>query len=114
MNHKSNCMATKLSYLPLFIIHQNEIYKNHILSIDNLDITIIPFEHECEATKFISNTIIITTQDFANHIPHLPTIDHTYKNLRILTDYLLENNLYHKNDKEPTLVSAGPSGYNIL
>ncbi len=114
MNLESNCMATKRSYLPLFIIHQNEIYKNHILSIDNLEITIIPFEHECEATKFISSAIIITTPDFANHIPHLPIIDSTYKNLDTLADYLLKNNLYHKNDKEPTLISAGPSGYKIL
>ena len=114
MNRESKCMKTKQSYLPLFIIHQNEIYKNHILSIDNFEITIIPFEQECETTKFISNAIIITTPDFINHIPHLPIIDATYKNLGILTDYLLKNNLYLKNDKEPTLISAGPSGYKIL
>lgn len=108
-------MRIRCSFLPLFILHQNKIYRNCILSInENGDIIIKPFEQECEATQFISSAILIANNRILKHISMLPIINSKYSNLSELSSYLQKNDLYLQNDEEPTLISAGPSGYFII
>lgn len=81
---------------------------------ENGVITIQPFEQECEATHFVSNAILIANNNIPKHISKLPIIDSNYTNLSKLSSYLYNNDLYIQDEEEPTLVSAGPSGYFII
>lgn len=107
-------MARHNSILPLAVIHLHKVYRNHIIRIKEREIILTPFTQECEATCFISSFIIISNQKIKTLINKLPIIDEGYKNINQLTTFLYENDLYAHNDEEPTLISAGPSGYKIL
>lgn len=102
-----------ISLLPLAVIHQNGIYRNHILKITTNKVELTPFEGECEATRFISAVIIVANQNVASFLDKLPKIGESYSNLPELAEFIASNNLYI-NKEEPTLVSASPSGYQII
>lgn len=107
-------MAKYNSILPLAVIHHNKIYRNHIVRINEREILLTPFKQECEATYFISSFIVITNSKISTFINNLPSIIEGYKNIDQLITFLSENDLFAYNDEEPTLISAGPSGYKIL
>lgn len=102
-----------VSLLPLAVIHQNTIYRNHILKITNNRVDLTPFDRECEATKFISTAIIVANSNIVSILEKLPKIGESYNNLPEIAEFLYTNNLYI-NDEEPTLISASPSGYQII
>lgn len=107
-------MATSNSLLPLAVIHNNQIYRNLIIRINGKAIALIPFEQECEATRFISSFIIVSNPKIEKYIDNLPSITDGYKNIDQLITFLSNNDLFAHNDEEPTLISASPSGYKIL
>lgn len=107
-------MATKQSYLPLAVVCQNHIYRNHIISINGSTIELIPFERECEATRFISSVIIVANENIIPMLDAMPLIGEGYKNIAEVANFLNDKKLYAQNDEEPTLISASPSNYSIL
>lgn len=107
-------IKNKISLLPLAIIHQNRIFKKHILIVDGGKITLQPFQQECESTKFISAIIIIANKNVISFMNTLPIIGKAYSNLEDITLFLHNNNLYTINDEEPTLIIADSSGYHVL
>ena len=103
-----------MQLLPLAIIHQHKIYRNHILSYNFNDIAIYPFERECESTRFISNVVIIANLYIRDHLNSIPQIGECYINFNDVMNYLQKHNIYLNNGEEPTLISASPSGYEII
>lgn len=107
-------MATKCSILPLAVIWNNDVYRNHILTINNDSFSLIPFEQECEATRFISAIIILANDHILSHISTLPKIGERYENIPEVIKYLNQHNLFAKKNEGLTLISASPSKYSIL
>ena len=107
-------IQNRISLLPLAIIHQNNIFKKHILIVDGKKITLQPLQQECESTKFISAIIIIANKNALSFMNTFPLIGKTYSNLEDITSFLQNNNLYTINDEEPTLIIADSSGYHVL
>lgn len=107
-------IKNKISLFPLAIVHQNKIFKKHILIVDGERITLQPFQQECESTKFISAIIIIANKNVLSFMNTLPIIEKTFSNLEDILLFLQNNNLYTTNDEEPTLISADSSGYHVL
>ena len=103
-----------MQLLPLAIIHQNKIYRNHIISFKNGNLLIYPFERECEATRFISAIIIVSNKKAQQHIPDLPKIEEGYRNIAEIKTFFQNKDLYlHKKDV-PTLICADTLGFKIL
>lgn len=103
-----------VSLLPLAVIHQNNIYRNHILKITNDRVELTKLERECEATKFISSVIIVANNNIVSHLNQLPKIGENYNNLPEIAEFLKLNKFYNNNE-ELTLISASPSsGYQII
>lgn len=109
MNPKTN-----LSILPLAVINENKILRNHILKRSGKNISIIPFKQECEATKFISAIVIIANSRIKSTLTKLPPLGNGYENITDLLTYLQNSNLYLKKNEEPTLIHADSSGYKII
>ena len=107
-------MATNLSMLPLAVIYNGSIYRNHILRLNDEQISLSPFEQECEATRFISSFLLVTSNDIIPYLKNLPLVGEGYVRIPELIEYLNSYNLFTINDKEPTLVSVSPLGYHIL
>ena len=107
-------MATKMSILPLAIICNNAIFRHHILRINNNDFELTPFDRECEATRFVSNVVIIANPQIIHHISTMPKIRDRYENLSEVVEYLNQHNLYALKNEGLTLISASPLGYSIL
>lgn len=107
-------IKNKISLFPLAIVHQNKIFKKHILIVDGEKITLQPFQQECESTKFISAIIIIANKNVLSFMNTLPIIEKAFSNLEDILLFLQNNNLYTTNDEEPTLISANSSGYHVL
>lgn len=100
--------------LPLAIIHQNNIYRNYIISYNKGELSLYPFDTECEATRFISAIIIVANHNIVKYCNDLPKIEVGYNNISEIASFLYQHNLYIYNDEEPTLISADSSGYTIL
>ncbi len=107
-------MTTKQSLLPLAVVCQNLIYRNHIISKNGSTIELIPFERECEATRFISSVIIVANKNIIPMLDAMPSMGEGYKNLTEVANFLNDKKLYAQDNEEPTLISASPLNYTIL
>lgn len=107
-------MATNLSVLPLAIIYNGAVYRNHILRLNNKQISFTPFDEECEATRFISSFLLVANNNVISHLKNLPLVGERYARVSELVEYLSSHNLFATNDEEPTLISISPSGYHIF
>ena len=107
-------MATKLSLLPLAVIYNGTVYRNHILKIKDKEIMISPFDHECEATRFVSSFLLVTNNNIIPILKELPQVGERYARVSELVEYLSSHKLFATNDEEPTLISVSPSGYHIF
>ena len=107
-------MATKLSLLPLAVIYNGTVYRNYILRVNNKQISLTPFDHECEATRLISSFLLVANNNIIPHLKNLPLVGERYARVSELVEYLCSHNLFATNDEEPTLISVSPSGYHIF
>lgn len=82
-------------YLPLAVLHQGKILRNHIIETAGDSLSIYPFEREISSTRFISAIVAVIDADKAHILTSRP---HRFisraGSLSDLCDLLSTENLY--------------------
>ncbi len=86
-------------YFSQVVIHQGEIYRNGLLSLDGCEVILSPFERETQSTIFISGCIVVCATEKLNdnHLEHLDEIvkgNSIYDVLQDINHYINDNELY--------------------
>lgn len=72
-------------YLPLAVLFQGQVFRNHIIEISGDNITLFPFIQEIEATTFVSTFIAVVS---AEKLPQITSNSGKYASLATSLDEL--------------------------
>lgn len=62
----------RFRYMPLAVLHQGQVFRNHIIEISGDNITLFPFIQEIEATTFVSAVVAVVSAEKLSQITFNP------------------------------------------